>query len=309
MLRLALEAAAPLGWPAPAVALGNFDGVHLGHQALVRAVVEQARGQAGTAVALTFDPHPALVLAPERAPQPLMQLEQRAAALEACGIQVVAVLPFTPDVARQSAEEFVRCWLVQRLALACVAVGPDFRFGHARRGDVELLSRLGRELGFETRVVGPVTEGGQPISSTRVRQALAAGDVELAARLLGRPHELVGRVCAGDARGRLLGFPTANLEPPRVCLPARGVYAAWCALGDRRRFGALVNIGQRPTFGGAELRVEAHLLEFSGDLYGSELRLSFLRRLRGEQRFDGPEALKAQIARDAAAARAVLVGA
>jgi riboflavin kinase/FMN adenylyltransferase len=309
MLRLTREAAAPLGWPAPAVALGNFDGVHRGHQALVRAVVDEARGRAGTALALTFDPHPALVLAPERAPQPLMQLEQRVAALEACGVQAVAVLPFTPEVARQAPEEFVRCWLVERLGIACVAVGPDFRFGHARRGDVELLSRLARELGFETRVVAPVTEGGLPVSSTRVRQALAEGEVELAARLLGRPHEVQGRVCAGDARGRLLGYPTANLEPPRVCLPARGVYAAWCRLSDGRRFGALVNVGERPTFGGLGLRVEAHLLEFSEDLYGSELRLSFLRRLRGEQRFDGPEALKAQIARDAAAARTALVGA
>jgi riboflavin kinase / FMN adenylyltransferase len=297
-----LEPTAAPRWTTPAVALGNFDGVHRGHQALVRVVATLARSHAGTPVALTFDPHPARVLAPERAPTPLMTLDDKCAALRAAGIEAVAVLPFTAEVARQGAEEFVRTLLGGTLGARWVAVGRDFRFGHGRAGDVDLLGRMGQELGFEVHVVEPVLHAGLPISSTRVREALAQGAVDEAALLLGRAYEVAGPVVAGDARGRTLGFPTANLGPIEVTLPTAGVYAAWCELPDASRIPAVLNVGRRPTFDGRDVRLEAHLLGWSGDLYGARVRLAFVRRLRAEQRFPGPDALRAQIAADVAAA-------
>lgn len=300
-----LEPPHPPGWPASAVALGNFDGVHLGHQELVRQLKERAAPQGLSAVALTFDPHPLSVLAPARAPVPLTTLDERARLLRQFGLDAVVALPFTQELSHCPAGEFARRYLAEWLRARWVAVGEGFRFGRGREGDAALLVREGRALGFEVLVVPPVLEEGQPVSSTRVREALGRGAVEAAARLLGRPHRLRGHVVEGARRGRTLGFPTANLAPPEVALPADGVYAGWARLDAARR-AAVVNVGRRPTFDHGELRLEAHLLDWQGDLYGRELELEFVARLRGEQRFAGPAALVAQIGRDVARARELL---
>ncbi len=305
MERLRLQPPQRPGWSAAAVALGNFDGVHLGHQELVRRLVARARPAGLPAVALTFDPHPLAVLAPERAPVPLTTLDDRAALLQAVGLDGVAVLPFTKELARHSAEDFVREHLVGWLAARWVAVGEGFRFGRGRSGDAELLAREGARLGFELLVVPPVLQSEEPVSSTRVREALSRGAVDQAARLLGRPHRVAGTVVEGARRGRQLGFPTANLLPPAVALPAEGVYAGW-ALLEAGPWPAVVNVGRRPTFDHGDLRLEAHLLDWKGDLYGRSLTVEFVARLRGEQRFQGPEALRAQIGQDAALARQLL---
>lgn len=305
MERLRLQPPQRPGWSAAAVALGNFDGVHLGHRELVRRLVDRARPAGLAAVALTFDPHPLAVLAPDRAPVPLTTLEDRAALLQDVGLDGVAVLPFTQELARHSAEEFVREHLVGWLAARWVAVGEGFRFGRGRSGDAELLAREGARLGFELLVVPPVLEADEPVSSTRVREALSRGAVDEAARLLGRPHRVAGTVVEGDRRGRQLGFPTANLLPPAVALPADGVYAGRVQL-EGGSSPAVVNIGSRPTFDHGQLRLEAHLLDWAGDLYGRRLTVEFVARLRGEQRFPGPEALRAQIEQDVALARRLL---
>ena len=292
---------------APALAIGNFDGVHLGHQALVRATVEQARRQAGTAMVLTFDPHPVRVLAPERAPRALMTLEQRAELLSALGIEVVAVLGFDADVAALDPEQFVRAILVRTLEARSVVVGERFRFGRGRAGDVSLLARLGDECGFNVRAHPVVVEEGEPVSSSRIRELLALGDVQGAARLLGRAFFVDGTVVRGDGRGRLIGIPTANLETRNETLPAPGVYAGFAHIASGgERWPAVVNLGERPTFAGSGLRLEAHLLDYDGELYGRELRLEFTRRLRDERRFGSAAELVEQIRRDVADARASL---
>jgi riboflavin kinase / FMN adenylyltransferase len=291
----------------PAVAIGNFDGVHLGHQALVGAAVADARADAGTPMVLTFDPHPARVIAPERAPRTLLTLEQRAEVLAELGIDVVAVLDFDAALAALSPEEFVGEVLVRRLGAKVVVVGERFRFGHARAGDAALLARLGAASGFRVHALPVVLQDGQPVSSSRIRAALAEGDVVAAARLLGRPFFIDGRVVRGDGRGRQIGVPTANLESLNESLPANGVYAAWARTAkDAKHWPAVVNLGQRPTFEGRGGSLEAHLLGFLGDVYGSLLRLSFVKRLRDERRFAGAAELVEQIRRDVEDARALL---
>jgi riboflavin kinase/FMN adenylyltransferase len=291
----------------PAVAIGNFDGVHLGHQALVRAAVEDARAADGTAMVLTFDPHPARVVAPERAPRTLLTIEQRAELLAELGIDVVAVLGFDQAVAALSPEEFASLVLVRGLGAKVVVVGERFRFGRGRAGDVALLARLGTESGFRVHALPVVLWDGQPVSSSRIREALALGDVVLATQLLGRPFFVDGHVVKGDGRGRQLGVPTANLETRNECLPANGVYAAWARIAKQGEpWPAVVNLGRRPTFEGKGGSLEAHLLGFDGDLYGSLLRLAFVRRLRDERRFAGAAELVEQIRRDIEDARAIL---
>jgi riboflavin kinase/FMN adenylyltransferase len=295
--------ASPPPWTRPAVAVGNFDGVHLGHQALVAAAVEAAAVRGAAAVVLTFDPHPARVLAPEAAPAALMTLAQKAAALERLGASGLAVLPFTPEVAGAGPEEFATRVLRGALDAAVVVVGDNFRFGRGRAGDASTL----RALAFDVREVPPVRHGGERVSSSRVRQALADGDVALAAALLGRPFLLEGTVVHGEGRGRTLGIPTVNLAPHGETVPAHGVYAGW-AWVDQGAVAAVVNVGRRPTFGGGDVSVEAHLLDFDRDLYGRPFGLSFAARIRGEERFPGPEALVARIREDVAAARRALAG-
>ncbi len=298
---------AEVAWPRPTVAIGNFDGVHLGHQALLRVTVDDVRRAGGTALALGFDPHPARVVAPERAPLAMTTLEQRAELLGALGVDAFAVLDFDARLAALSPAAFAREVLVGSLAAERVVVGEGFRFGQARAGDTPLLLELGRELGFAVHVVGPVADADGPVSSSRVRAALQQGRVELAARLLGRPPFVDGSVVRGSGRGRTIGVPTANLAVLNECLPARGVYACLAGL-DSREHQAVVNIGERPTFGAAGLTVEAHLPGFTGDLYGRTLRLRFVKQIREERRFAGASDLVVQIGRDVAVAREVLEG-
>ena len=303
-----LESLGPRGWPAPAVTVGNFDGVHRGHQALIQATVRSARAEDGTAIALTFDPHPARVLAPERAPAALMTTTQKAEVLESMGVDRLAILPFTLELSRETPDAFARMVLEQALGARTVIVGGSFRFGRGRAGDVSVLEALGRRMGFRVEAVPPVLEGGTPVSSSRVRQALGRGDVETAGVLLGRRFFIDGQVVRGDGRGKALGIPTANMSPANDTLPAIGVYACLCRIGgaEERPREAVVNVGRRPTFGGGETQVEAHLVDWRGELYGLDLRVEFVGRLRGERRFPGSEALVHQIGRDIAEARRVL---
>lgn len=289
------------------MAIGNFDGVHLGHQALVRMAVAEAAAVRGTPVALTFDPHPAQVLAPDRAPETLLRLEQRVELLGELGVEVVAVLRFDSAVASLAPDAFAGEVLAGQLGARCVVVGERFRFGQGRAGDVAMLERLGRRLGFAVRSLAPVEQGGLPVSSSRVRDALRRGDVQAARALLGRPPFADGEVVKGDGRGRTLGVPTANLRIEGQRLPADGVYAGRVLdPSGGPRWGCVANLGLRPTFGLGPHSVEAHLLDFRGDLYGRRLRLEFLARLRGERRFEGRQSLLAQIVEDVAAARAFL---
>lgn len=301
-----LDPLVPPAWGPVAVSLGNFDGVHRGHARLVEETVREARAVGGPAVVLAFDPHPARVLHPERAPATLVTIEQKAELLAGLGIDRLAVLPFTKEVAALDADAFARGVLAGCLRAAAVVVGTNFRFGRGRSGDPAALAHLGSALGFRVRTIDPVLHEGQPISSTRVRAALAAGDVAEAERMLGRRFFVDGTVVAGDGRGRTIGFPTANVEPVNETLPAAGVYACLLAAGSGPARGAVANLGQRPTFGDGARRLEVHVLDFSGDLYGARVRVSFATRLREEKRFGGPEELAAQIAQDVARARQLL---
>jgi riboflavin kinase / FMN adenylyltransferase len=295
-------------WPRPAVAVGNFDGVHRGHQALVAQAVADARGSGGTAVVLTFDPHPSRVLVPERASATLTTLDQKAELLGRLGVDRLAVLPFTAELAAEDAEAFAGRVLHDVLEAATVVVGAGFRFGRGRAGDVALLRRVGRRLGFKVHGMRPVFHQGAPISSSRVREALARGDVAAAAEMLGRRFFIDGEVVRGIGRGRTLGIPTANLAPVNQTLPGSGVYACLLLVHDSGQppRPAVANVGRRPTFGGTETLVEAHVLDFDADLYGRRARLAFHSRLRPERAFSGPDALVAQIRRDIETARQAL---
>ncbi len=288
--------------------IGAFDGVHLGHRALIEPFVAAAHAAGAPAVVLTFFPHPAVVLQGRRAPFYLSTPDEKAERLGALGVDVVITHPFNRRVAARSARDFMADLKVH-LGLRMLWVGYDFALGRNREGDIPTLRRLGQEMGFEVRVVEAVRLDGEVVSSSRIRALLAAGEVQAANRLLGRPYEVPGRVVRGDGRGRRLGFPTANLKVwARRMVPGPGVYVARARLEDGRTFGAVVNIGVRPTF---EVRpraprVEAHLLGFAGDLYGQCLTLAFLQRLREERRFPSPEALAEQIRRDVRRAEEVL---
>jgi riboflavin kinase/FMN adenylyltransferase len=306
MQTVRLESLAPRGWPSVAVTIGNFDGVHRGHQVLVASCVEHARARGGTAAVLTLDPHPTRLLDPARAPAALTTLAQKEEILGTLGVDRLVVLPFTRELARRSAEEFAGSVLAGALGARRVVVGDGFRFGRRREGDAGALRRLGAGLGFEVVVVPPFLYEGSVVSSSRVREALASGAVAGARGLLGRAYFVDGRVVRGDGRGRLLGVPTANVETENEILPASGVYAGRCRLASGEWHPAVVNLGSRPTFGGGAMTLEAHLIDFDGDLYGSRVRLAFLDRLRDERRFAGPEALVAQIRDDVARARAVV---
>jgi riboflavin kinase/FMN adenylyltransferase len=296
----------------PVVTIGNFDGIHLGHQAILRTVVARARALSGDAVVYTFDPHPRKVLRPDSAPALLTTLEQRLELLEAAEVDAVVLEPFSAEFARTAPDAFVRECLHARLRPVEVYVGYDFHFGRDREGSMRLLTELGPRLGFAVTIIPEITVDEGDVNSTRIRRLLADGDAELAGRMLGRAYSVRGVIVRGDARGRELGFPTANLAPENEVLPAAGVYTGRLRVldADDPRAGAwlrvVTNVGLRPTFQGETLRAEAHVIDWSGDLYGRRVEISFLRRLREEKRFDGVAALRAQIAEDVARARELL---
>jgi riboflavin kinase/FMN adenylyltransferase len=291
-----------------ALVVGNFDGVHRGHAAVLTQAVEAARAASlGTSV-LTFDPHPAAIVG-SGAPPRLTTLERRTELMGELGVRSVFVRKFDAAFSAWSPERFVRDLVVGALRARIVVVGQNFRFGAKRAGDLALLRKLGEDLGFDVRVHATAADARGPYSSTRAREAIAAGDVAEAAHVLGRPHALSGPVVHGDERGRGIGFPTANLEAAEM-LPADGVYKTLVdEVGPdgraRRLADGVTNVGVRPTVGGGRRTVETHLLDFDRDLYGATLRVHLVARLRGEQRFGSLDELKAQIARDVAAARAL----
>jgi riboflavin kinase/FMN adenylyltransferase len=287
------------------VTIGVFDGVHRGHQQLVTRMVDAAHAAGGTAVIVTFDPHPATALG--RKPPPLLTtVAERAALLDALGLDVLVVLPFTPDLARTCAVDFIAA-LVRYLRLAELWGGPDFALGARREGDIPFLQRLSAEWGFAVRVVEPLMWEGALVNSSRVRAALEAGDLVQATGCLGRPYRLAGTVVHGRSVGRSLGIPTANIAPPpERFIPATGIYAC---LAHTERLGthpAVINVGTRPTFAEHALVVEAHLLDFAADLYGQMLALDFIARLRDELAFPSVDALVEQIHKDIAEARSIL---
>jgi len=288
--------------PVPVLTIGNFDGVHRAHQRLLARVTKEARARRGTAVAMTFEPHPVKVLAPERAAARLTTLEQKLKLLETTGLDAVLVLPFTLELSRWSPRQFVEEFVCRRLRTEVLYVGANFRFGHRQAGDVALLGALARELGFALKVFPRVVVRGQTASSTLIRHLISEGKVEAAARLLGRSYALTGNIQAGAGRGAPLGFPTLNFAPEQECLPARGVYITE-TLVDDEPFPAATNVGVRPTFGGERLVVESHLLNFSRQVPAGRLEVRFLKRLRGEKKFPSTETLRRQIARDVAHAR------
>lgn len=285
---------------------GNHDGVHVGHRALISLARERFGARGLDVVALTFDPHPLATVAPERAPTPLTTIPRRTELLRAAGADRVEVARFDARYAAQTAEEWIERELAGRLGARAVVVGVDFRFGKGRGGDVESLRALGRDRGIEVEALGEVLLGGtgERVSSTAVRRALGAGEVELAHDLLGRAHTVDGVVVHGDHRGRTIGFPTANLAPDPILLPHDGVYAVRMRVGERWVDG-VANLGTRPTFA-AGRSLETHLLDFEGDLYDAHVRLAFVARLRGEQKFSGIDALVAQIRHDVDAAKTAL---
>lgn len=292
--------------PPSVVTPGNHDGVHLGHRALIDAAKRQAQSRGLRTVALCFDPHPTTILAPERSPVLLTQMDRRVEILRGAGCDEVVVLPFDADFAKTSPQVFVHQVLVGVCHAKGVVIGPDFHFGRARSGNVDTLRTLGSDAGFEVEVVNPVMFQGAPVSSTRIRSALAEdGNVRDVAHMLTRVHDVVGRVVQGDQRGRTIGFPTANLDVEAVQLPSDGVYAvAARAQGPDNApllFG-VANLGVRPTFA-AGRAVEVHLFDFEGDLYGAQMRIGFISRIRGEKRFDQIAQLKAQIESDSEQAR------
>jgi riboflavin kinase/FMN adenylyltransferase len=286
------------------VALGNFDGVHLGHAGVLRAA-HAARPDLPLAV-LTFEPHPREFFRPQDAPFRLMLSAERAAALQTLGVALLYELPFDAAFSHFSATHFVRDVLHGGFGAKNLACGADFAFGHRRGGDISLLAAEAEALGMGLTIVPPVSDAQGPISSTRIRRLLQDGYPERAAALLGRRHTIRGEVMHGDARGRTIGFPTANILLHRHLEPARGVYAITARLPGGAVKKGVANIGQRPTVGGTESRLEAHLFDFAGDLYGAELSISLHHFLREEQKFASFEALKTQILADADAARTLL---
>jgi riboflavin kinase/FMN adenylyltransferase len=281
------------------VAIGVFDGVHLGHQQVIRQTLADAEQHEALPVVITFDKHPNAVVAPERVPPLIYSLPQKLRAIAALGVDVTWLIHFDESFSRQSGEQFVRGMARDFGRLHSVCVGNDFTFGHKRSGNIPLLKSLGEELKFAVHGVSAVSLDGQPVRSTRIREAIRAGQFDSASQMLGRGYSLTGQVIKGDQVGRTLSYPTANVDTRGLILPPRGVYAVHVHMNGKA-FRAVLNIGFRPTIspGANSFRVEAHLLDFEGDLYGEELEITFVGKLRDEKQFPSPDALKEQIAHD-----------
>jgi len=302
------EGSYPLDAPRSAVTIGVYDGVHVGHRHVLAQLRRTAARRGVPTAIVTFDPHPASVVAPDRAPSLLTSVERRLELLGELGIDRCVVLGFDEDVATEPPADFVERVLVRELRAEAVVVGEDFRFGHDRAGDVALLREVAAGGGFDVEPVALDAADGKPISSSRIREALADGDVAVAATMLGRPHEVEGVVVRGDGRGRTLGYPTANLRVDAgLAIPAIGIYAGTWTRPSGEAVVAAISIGRRPTFyEDGDVLVEAHLCDFDAELYSERGRLSFVARLRGEERFDSASALVRQIALDIKATKAVV---
>jgi riboflavin kinase/FMN adenylyltransferase len=284
------------------VTVGNFDGVHLGHQGILQTVCERARRAKCKSAVLTFFPHPARVLRPSEAPPLLMSLDQRLAAIQSLGIDAAFILRFDSQLASVSAEDFVRRFLVDMMHARAVLVGGNFRFGHRQAGDVKLLVQLGQRWGFDVKTLPPVIKDGIVVSSTAIRGALREGRVEDARRLLGRPYALLGEIRTGTGQGRKLVVPTLNLATEQEMLPKNGVYATEVTV-EGKNYRAATNVGLRPTFDGARVTIESHLFDFSENLTSGKMEVHFWTRLRDEQKFPGPDALRSQVLKDIEEAR------
>jgi len=285
--------------------IGNFDGVHLGHQAVFRHLREQAERFGLPATVVTFEPQPMEFFAPQAAPARLTRMREKLQALKDAGIDRVVLLEFGHKMAAMSAADFVQELLIDGLDVRYLFVGDDFRFGHGREGDIELLRQTGQAHNFEVANMNTFMDGESRVSSTRIREALAAGDLELARRNLGRPYRICGRVAHGDARGRSIGFPTANIDLHRKVSPLHGVFAVIVYGLEDEPLAGVANIGNRPTVvGDSRYLLEVHLFDFSRQIYGEHVEVEFCKRLRDEQRFDSFEDLSRQIVRDTEAARA-----
>jgi riboflavin kinase/FMN adenylyltransferase len=299
-----LEELAP-EYPAPVVTIGNFDGVHIGHQNLLRDMVARAAGIGGTPIVLTFHPHPLQVLAPNNAPLQIQTLNQKLAFIESLGIPLAVVIPFDMELAQTSARDFAVRMLWERLRFKEIYVGPNFAFGHRRQGSFNLLKEIGEEKGFTAGKIHQAQFRGNRVSSTAIRQALISGQVGLARRLLARPFALEGRIVYGTGLGSQLKISTANLQTPNELIPRRGVYVTILSF-EQRRYRGVTNIGFRPTVNrqdSASLSIETHVLDFNGNLYNKEVILELLMRLRDEKQFSSRDSLVAQIHKDITKAR------
>ncbi len=292
--------------------IGAYDGVHRGHQAIIAAVRQQAAELQAQSVVVTFDRHPASVVRPESAPKLLTDLDQKLELLEATGVDATVLVRFDLEQSAESPDAFVERVLVGALGAQRIVVGDDFHFGKGRSGNVALLRELGARNDFDVEPLPLIDRGDgvdEPLSSTAIRRAMAGGQVELASSMLGRPFQARGRVVQGDQRGRLLGFPTANVTVPgAICIPADGVYAGWYMRPDGARHACAINLGRRPTFyeHADHSLLEAHLLDFNDDLYGEAARVEFTNFLRSERKFDGIDSLVSQLKQDVEHARSVL---
>ena len=287
------------------LAIGVFDGIHLGHHQIIRQTVADARQHDALAIVVTFDQHPNTIVAPEHVPPQIFTRSQKLRAVESLGVAGFLEIPFDREFSRKSGEEFIRELARDLGQIRSICVGADFVFGRQRSGNVALLRQLGGELHFQVHGMAAVALDGQVISSTRIRETIRTGDLDAASQMLGQPYAVCGRVVTGDQLGRQLGFPTANLDITGLILPPNGVYAANTVVNGKR-YRAALNIGLRPTVAASQpkLRVEAHLLDFSGDLYGAELEVEIGPRLREERRFGSVDELKNQVERDIQAVRA-----
>jgi riboflavin kinase / FMN adenylyltransferase len=293
-------------FPMPVLTLGNFDGVHLGHQAIFKKVVEHARMIGGTSIAFTFEPHPLKVLVPDRSPKLLNTFHGKMKLLAASGIDVVICANFTRAFAEQHPEDFARTVLHDQLGVHEIFVGYDYAFGKGREGSIESLKTMGQTYGFEVGVVEAIQVNGIVVSSSAIRELISSGNVDEAAKLLGRDYILEGEVIHGSHRGQTLGFPTANLHTSNELLPGFGVYAVRASVDDQRVLDGVASIGVRPTFDAGAVSIEVFLFNFEDNLYGKQMDVSFIKRLRGERKFPDANALVAQVRKDVEEAKKIL---
>ena len=291
--------------PYPVVAIGNFDGVHVGHQILFRKTAELARENGGTAIAFTFEPHPLKIIAPDKLPPLLTTFRKKMELIKECGIELVICADFTRQFSDQHPRDFANDILVERIGVKEVVVGFDYAFGRGREGTVRYLKQMGEEYGFRTHIVDPIKLNGHLVSSSYVRELIEDGEVGAAGEFLGRHYSIPGPVIEGYKTGQAIGFPTANLDTSRIKIPGTGVYAVWIKR-QGKKYNGVVNVGFNPTFDRDTLSVEAHIFDFDGKIYGQEIEIIFIRRIRSEVKFKSADQLVEQIKKDIHAAKIIL---